>query len=114
MPSRLIEDEAGGGHPVLRHHGLELDPSCGVVTRDGRPVELTGHELRILSYLMHHPGRIVSQDELMDHVYAFDEPRPSKAIEVCIARLRKKLGYDVIRTIRGLGYRLGPLEHASG
>jgi two-component system OmpR family response regulator len=109
----LTRRSAGRAHSLLRHDGIELDAACGVVTRDGRPIELTARELRILTYLMHHSERIVSQNELLDHVYAFDEPRQSNTIEVYVARLRKKLGHAVIRTIRGLGYRLGSLEHAN-
>ena len=55
----------------------------------------------------------MSQNELLDHIYSFDEPRQSNTVEVYIARLRKKLGRGVIRTIRGLGYRLGSTEHVS-
>lgn len=74
---------------------------------DGRGVELTARELRILEYLMHRRGRIVSQGELMDHVYPMEEVRESNTIEVYVARLRRKLGRERIRTIRGLGYRMG-------
>lgn len=119
---RLIKNEpidastrrsAGRVHSVLRHDGIELDAGCGVVTRDGRPVELTGRELRILTYLMRHPARTVPPDELAQHVYAVDQPRRSNTIEVYVARLRKKLGHDAIGTIRGLGYRIGALQHAA-
>ena len=68
---------------------------------------LTGHEYRVLAYLMHHQGQVVSRAELTEHVYAQDSDRDSNTIEVFVGRLRKKLGADVIRTVRGLGYRLG-------
>ncbi len=103
----LIRRTAGKPSAQLSHGDIEVDPSAGVVTKSGKPVELTARELRILSYLMHRPGRIVSQNELLDHVYNLDQPRDSNTIEVYIARLRKKLGSDSIRTVRGLGYRLG-------
>lgn len=103
----LMRRSAGGASPVLRLGDITLDASAGVVEVDGRPVELTARELRILGYLMHRAGRIVSQAELADHVYAMDDLRESNTIEVYIARLRKKLGRDAIRTIRGLGYRMG-------
>lgn len=109
----LTRRSAGKASPVLRYDGLELDASSGMLTKSGEPVELTARELRILSYLMHHPDKIVSQEELLDHVYSFDEPRQSNTVEVYIARLRRKLGYDAIRTIRGLGYRMGSRDHAS-
>lgn len=103
----LVRRSAGGGSPVVRVGEITLDAGAGLVEAEGRPVELTARELRILSYLMHRAGRIVSQAELVDHVYAMDDVRESNTIEVYVARLRKKLGRDVIRTIRGLGYRMG-------
>jgi DNA-binding response OmpR family regulator len=101
----LIRRSGGRADPVLRRGDIELNPAEGVARVAGRPVELTAQELRILLYLMSRPGRIVSQDELADHVYAFDAQRLSNTIQVYVARLRKKLGQDVIRTVRGLGYR---------
>ncbi len=77
------------------------------MTLKGNPVKLTSHEFRVLSYLMHHRGRIVSQVELTEHIYARDADRESNTVEVFIARLRRKLGADTIETIRGLGYRMG-------
>ncbi|MDF2974296.1 MAG: DNA-binding response regulator, partial [Microvirga sp.] len=70
------------------------------------PVKLTSHEYRLLSYLMHHMGRIVSRGELTEHLYDQDFDRDSNTIEVFIGRLRKKLGVDIIQTVRGLGYLL--------
>jgi DNA-binding response OmpR family regulator len=101
----LIRRSGGRADPVLRRGDIELNPAEGMARVAGRPVELTAQELRILLYLMSRPGRIVSQDELADHVYAFDAQRLSNTIQVYVARLRKKLGQDVIRTVRGLGYR---------
>ncbi|MFX6950035.1 winged helix-turn-helix domain-containing protein, partial [Acinetobacter baumannii] len=75
--------------------------------KGGRTVELTALEMRILEYLMHRIERIVSQNELLDHVYSVNDFRDSNNVEVYIARLRKKLGRDAIRTIRGMGYRMG-------
>ena len=83
-----------------------LDTRGARVTADGRPVRLTSHEFRVLSYLMHHRGRVVSQSELLDHIYARDDDRDSNTVEVFIARLRKKLGAGSIATVRGLGYRM--------
>jgi two-component system OmpR family response regulator len=103
----LLRRAAGRPNPNLRIFDIEFNPGTGSVTKAGMTVELTAQELRILSYLMHRPERIVSQNELLDHVYALDEARDSNTIEVYIARLRKKLGRDSIRTIRGLGYRMG-------
>jgi two-component system OmpR family response regulator len=74
------------------------------VTVDGQSVKLTSHEYRLLSYLMHHAGRIVSRGELTEHLYDQDFDRDSNTIEVFVGRLRKKLGVEVIQTVRGLGY----------
>jgi two-component system OmpR family response regulator len=62
----------------------------------------------VLSYLMHHQDRIVSQTELVEHIYARDADRDSNTVEVFVARLRKKVGVGVIATVRGLGYRMEP------
>ena len=71
-----------------------------------RSVKLTSHEYRLLSYLMHHAGRVVSRTELVEHLYDQDFDRDSNTIEVFIGRVRKKIGPDRIETARGLGYRL--------
>ena len=83
-----------------------LDPKAARVTLDGVAVKLTSHEFRVLSYLMHHRGRVVSQVELSEHIYAQDLDRDSNTVEVFIARLRRKLGASLIETVRGLGYRI--------
>jgi two-component system OmpR family response regulator len=85
---------------------ITLDPRLARVTRDGAPIKLTGHEFRVLSYLMHHRDRVVSQAELTEHIYAQDFDRDSNTVEVFVARLRRKLGSSVIETVRGLGYRV--------
>ena len=77
------------------------------LTLDGAPVKLTSLEFRVLSYLMHHRGRVISQIELIEHIYAQDFDRDSNTVEVFIARLRRKLGSSLIETVRGLGYRMG-------
>ena len=78
----------------------------GRVSVDGQPVRLTAQEYRLLAYLMHHQGRVVSRTELTEHLYDQDFDRDSNIIEVFVGRLRKKLGVDLIETARGLGYRL--------
>src|SRR3954468_8936981 len=85
-----------------------LDTRSGRVFVDGSPVKLTSHEYRLLSYLMHHTGRVVSRTELVEHLYDQDFDRDSNTIEVFVGRIRKKLGVDVIQTVRGLGYLLTP------
>lgn len=103
----LIRRSSGQLAPELRHGAVVLDPRTSQVTLDGQPVKLTSHELRVLSYLMHHRGRVVSQTELTEHIYAQTFDRDSNTIEVFIARLRRKLGASTIETVRGLGYRIG-------
>src|SRR6202167_1675948 len=86
---------------------VRLDARAGRVTVDGAAVKLTSHEYRLLSYLMHHAGRIVSRTEIVEHLYDQDFDRDSNTIEVFVGRLRKKLGVDIIQTLRGLGYLVG-------
>ncbi len=87
---------------------VRLDTRTGRVAVDGNPIKLSAHEYRLLSYLMHHVGRIVSRTELIEHLYDQDFDRDSNVIEVCVGRIRKKLGVDLIQTVRGLGYLLTP------
>jgi two-component system OmpR family response regulator len=102
----LIRRASGQLMPELRAGRVALDPRQSRVTLDGAPVKLTGHEFRVLSYLMHHRGSVVSQMELTEHIYAQDFDRDSNTVEVFIARLRRKLGVSLIETVRGLGYRI--------
>src|SRR3954467_4939813 len=102
----LIRRSSGQLTPELRYGAVALDPRTSQVTLDGQPVKLTSHELRVLSYLMHHRGRVVSQTELTEHIYAQTFDRDSNTVEVFIARLRRKLGASLIETVRGLGYRM--------
>ncbi len=93
--------------PGLRCGPVALDPRTARVTLDGAFVKLTSHEFRVLSYLMHHQGRVISQSELTDHIYARDADRDSNTVGVFVARLRRKIGGSLIETVRGLGYRMG-------
>ncbi len=102
----LIRRASGQLTPELRAGDLTLDPRTGRVTVAGAPIRLTAHELRVLSYLLHQRGRVVSQGELTEHIYAQDFDRDSNTVEVFVARLRRKLGAARIETVRGLGYRI--------
>jgi two-component system, OmpR family, response regulator len=104
----LIRRSSGQAQPAICCGAVTLDPRLARVTRDGVAVKLTSHEFRVLSYLMHHRTRVVSQTELTEHIYAQDFDRDSNTVEVFIARLRRKLGASVIETVRGLGYRAAP------
>ncbi len=102
----LIRRASGQVTPELRAGKVALDPRLARVTLDGVPVKLTSHEFRVLSYLMHHHGRVVSQGELTEHIYAQNLDRDSNTVEVFVARLRRKLGASIIQTVRGFGYRI--------
>jgi len=85
---------------------VRLDVKTSRVTNGNDVIKLTSHEFRVLKYLMHHPDRIVSRTELTEHLYDQDFDRDSNTIEVFVGRLRKKLGVNIIETVRGMGYRL--------
>ena len=105
----LIRRAGGHASAELACGELRLDTRAGRVSVGGEPLTLTSHEYRVLDYLMHHPGQIVSRSDLIEHIYAQDFDRDSNTVEVFIARLRKKLPEGAIETVRGLGYRLvGP------
>jgi two-component system OmpR family response regulator len=106
----LIRRSQGLASSLLKCGGLALDTRSGRVTWQGQPVPLTSHEYRLLAYLMHRPGTVVSRTELTEHLYAQDADRDSNTIEVFIGRLRRKLPAEAIETVRGLGYRLVVVE----
>jgi two-component system OmpR family response regulator len=102
----LIRRATGHAETELRCGRVTLHVSRARAAVDDVPVALTSHEFRILSYLMHHSGRVVGQSELIEHVYAQSFDRDSNTLEVFVSRIRRKLGVDCIRTVRGLGYCL--------
>lgn len=102
----LIRRASGNASSELTAGSVRLDGRSGRVTKDGEPVKLTAQEYKLLSYLMHHKGKVVSRTELIEHIYDQDFDRDSNTIEVFITRIRKKLGAELITTIRGLGYSL--------
>ena len=102
----LIRRSSGLASAVLTHRSIVFDTVTGQVTVDGAAIEMTAKELRMLNYFMHRIGRVVSQAELGEHLYTLDDARKSNTIEVYVSRLRRKLGADIIKTIRGLGYRM--------
>ena len=104
----LLRRAAGHVTSELVCGPVRLDTRSGRVAVEGAPVKLTSHEYRLLSYLMHHSGRIISRGELTEHLYEQDFDRDSNTIEVFVGRLRKKLGVDLIQTVRGLGYLIEP------
>jgi two-component system, OmpR family, response regulator len=104
----LLRRAAGHATSEISCGPVRLDTKAGRVTVDGNPVRLTSHEYRLLAYLLHHAGRVISRSELVEHLYDQDFDRDSNTIEVFVGRLRKKLGVEVIQTVRGLGYMAAP------
>ena len=100
----LLRRAAGHATSELTCGPVRLDTRASRVVVDGNPVKLTSHEYRLLAYLMHHQGRVVSRTELVEHLYDQDFDRDSNTSEVFVGRLRKKLGVEIIETVRGLGY----------
>jgi two-component system OmpR family response regulator len=102
----LIRRASGHASNEIEIGSVRLDAKAGRVTVDGTPVKLTSHEFRLIQYLMMHADKVVSRTELVEHLYDQDFDRDSNTIEVFVGRLRKKLGVDLIETVRGLGYRI--------
>jgi two-component system OmpR family response regulator len=102
----LVRRAAGHASNEIVAGVVRLDVRSGKVTVDGQSVKLTSHELRLLSYLMHHKGKVISRTELTEHLYDQDFDRDSNTIEVFVGRLRKKLPEECIQTVRGLGYQI--------
>lgn len=100
----LIRRASGQASPILTAGALSLDTRSMRISRDGRPLALSPLEYRLLAFLIHHAGQVVPPTELADHLYDSGNDRDPNAIEVIVARLRRKLGADAIETRRGFGY----------
>jgi two-component system OmpR family response regulator len=109
----LLRRSAGHATSELSCGPVSLDTKSARVTVNGSAVKLTSLEFRLLSYLMHHKGKVISRTELVDHLYDQDFDRDSNTIEVFVGRLRKKLGVDVLHTIRGMGYCVSEPDDAA-
>lgn len=109
----LLRRSAGHATSEIACGPLLLDTKSARVTVDGHAIKLTSLEFRLLAYLMHHKGKVVSRTELVEHLYDQDFDRDSNTIEVFVGRLRKKLGVDVLRTIRGMGYCVSEPDDAA-
>lgn len=108
----LVRRSTGNTSPVLSVGPVSLDPSASQVTVEDQQVKLTAHEYKLLAYMMHHKGKVLSRTELIEHIYAQDFDKDSNTIEVFVGRLRRKLGVEVIHTIRGLGYKMSDGDDA--
>lgn len=104
----------GRAQSVWQHGALAYDPAGRSVQWNGAPVDLTARELMLLEALMAHPGRILSKAQLQEKLYDWGETLESNTLEVHVHHLRRKLGRDVIRTVRGVGYALGAAENGEG
>lgn len=102
----LIRRTAGHAAAVLTVGPLSLDTNSGRVTVNGKPLQLTSQEFRILEYMMHHPGRLITRGMLMEHIYDRNSDQTSNVVDVLVSRIRRKLSVDIIQTVRGQGYRL--------
>jgi DNA-binding response OmpR family regulator len=90
---------------TISHGRVTLDVRAREALIEGRSVELTSREFALLETLMHHPGQVLSQSQLIDQVWGYDHDTGSNVVEVYIGYLRKKLHPDVVETVRGAGYR---------
>ena len=106
----LVRRASGHATSELQCGALRIDTRAARATVDGNPIKLTALEYRLLAYLMHHQGRVLSRTELVEHLYDQDFDRDSNTIEVFVGRLRRKLGVNLIQTVRGLGYCLAQPE----
>ncbi len=110
----LLRRASGHASSEITCGPLVLDTRAARVSLNGMPVKLTSLEYRLLAYLMHHKGKVISRTELIEHLYDQDFDRDSNTIEVFIGRLRKKIGKDMLHTVRGLGYYIGEPEEENG
>lgn len=106
----IIRRSAGNSSSVIEIGALTLDTRQMRIARDGVPITLTPQEYRLASYLMHHAGRVVSNAELIEQLYAHDSDKETNAVEVLVGRVRRKLGPDIIETRRGFGYIVNKVE----
>jgi DNA-binding response OmpR family regulator len=100
----VLRRAAGRGDPAIQHGELRLDPIARTVERSGIRVSVSAHEFSVLEALLQRPGAVLSRAQLEDRLYGWDEQIGSNAIEVYIHGLRRKLGSEAIRTLRGVGY----------
>jgi len=100
----VLRRAAGRGDPCIRHRGICLNAVSHSVERDGEPVMLSAHEFAVLEALLQRPGAVLSRAQLEDRLYGWNDSIESNAIEVYVHGLRRKLGSDAIRTLRGVGY----------
>lgn len=101
----LARRTAGHAAPALKAGRITLDPTARAAWLDDEALSLTQIEFRLLARFVHRAGRILSQAELLDHLYPHATERDLNTVEVHVARLRRKIGREAVTTVRGLGYR---------
>ena len=99
----LLRRSAGRAEPVFEHAGITVDPATREVTRNGEPVTLSAREWAVLEALLARPGAVLSRAQLEEKLYSWDSAVTSNAVEVYIHGLRRKLGAEFVRTVRGVG-----------
>lgn len=104
----LWRRERGEGTNVVAAGALALDPVARLATLDGAPIDLSRKEFALLHLFLRRAGHIIPQDEILDQLYALEAERDRNAVEALVSRLRRKIGRERVRTVRGLGYRLDP------
>jgi len=109
----LLRRGAGRAEPVIAYGNLHLNPSTREVRVDGEVVQLSARELALLEALLARPGAILSRAQLEDKLYGWNDPVESNAVEVHIHALRRKLGADLIRNVRGVGWMLAKRDSAA-
>ena len=108
----LVRRSKGDPAPLLHVGDVALDPAARIVTRDGQPIDLQPREFALLQELMLNAGRVLSREQLEERMYRWGEEVESNAVEVHVHHLRRKLGADTVKTIRGVGYVMPRGEHA--
>ena len=101
---------SGNPNPLVEIGGLQIDLAARTVMKSGRLIALTAREWALFEAFVQRPGQVMSKTQLEDRLYAFGAEVESNTIEVHVSRLRKKLGPDVVHTVRGIGYRLGSAQ----
>src|SRR5574337_1104744 len=106
----VLRRQSGRAQPLLQHRGVTLDPATHQVSLNGQPVLLSAREYAVLELLMQRPGAVLSRAQLEDRLYGWGEEIESNAVSVYVHQLRRKLGAEFIRSMRGVGYFLAPAQ----
>lgn len=100
----LIRRNHGRSNPLLVWEDIELNPATRIVTKNGEMVSLSAQELKVLTLMMEASGRIISKNQLEEAIYGWETAVESNTVEAIVYKIRKKLGREIIKTVRGIGY----------